>query len=122
MESNQENSELLIPGAGLGIVFTASLIVGSNLAVGCITGLITATSICFFLEQMSNRFSFINTLILKYGLGVDILLSFGIAYLLGATTATGIIASATSALITSVYINFKSKPFFGPTQPTSQPI
>lgn len=108
--NNEESNELLIPGAGLGIVFTASLIVGSNLAIGCITGLITATSICFFLEQMSGRFSPINSLILKYGLAVDIFLSFGIAYFLGATTAIGIIASATSALITSVYINFKSRP------------
>ena len=105
-----DHNELLIPAAGLGIVFTATFVIGSNLAIGAITGLITATSICFFLEQMSSRFNFINNLILKYGLGVDILLSFGIAYLLGATTATGIIASATSALITSVYINFKSKP------------
>ena len=104
-----ESNELLIPAMGLGIVFSASLIIGSNLAIGAITGLITATSICFFLEQISSKFPLINKLIIRHGLAVDILLSFGIAALLGAGTATGIIASATSALITSVYINFKSK-------------
>ena len=109
VNETNESGDLLIPTLGLGIVFTTSLIIGSNLAIGSITGLITATSICFFLEQMSGKFPFINKLIVKYGLAVDILLSFGIAAFLGAGTATGIIASATSALITSVYINFKSR-------------
>lgn len=102
--------ELFITGTTIFLTLMVFIASGA-LATGIVTGIISAIGVGFVMLKMkSNRYGarLWNTMIDHPGVA-DLAISFGFVFLLGTTTATGIISGATAAIVSSCLITLATK-------------
>lgn len=101
-----ENSVLV--GAGV-IMIGGVVLLGGTLAVGIVTGAISAASLGVLLLKVKTFYPRAWTFICKHPLLSDVCISGALFFLIASNTATGVIAGAAAGLFSSIGINILVK-------------
>jgi hypothetical protein len=103
-----ETEDYFLIGTSL-IMVAGVIFLGGTLAVGIITGAISAASLGILLMKVKKYYPRIWTFICKHPLFSDITISSCLFLLIASNTATGVIAGAAAGLFSSIGINFLVK-------------